>query len=144
MMVILAQLNNLFVTFMEVRGCKQSTVQEWTCLVRPRQSWISFLQHVMFWSSMFNVPTTRPRFGFWQRWKLLLRHCPPDAWRKESGYLTPQWTRLSPVPLSCLELVTCSCKTKCKKAGCTRFKTNLKCTNACDCCESVDCCNPSF
>jgi len=67
---------------------------------------------------------------------------PPDAWKKESGCLKPQWTRLPPVPLSCLELVTCSCKTKCNTARCTCFKNNMKCTNACGC-DSIDCCNPS-
>jgi hypothetical protein len=67
---------------------------------------------------------------------------PPDAWKKESDCLKPQWTRLPPVPLYCLELLTCSCKKKCKTAKCTCFKNYLKCTNACGC-NSIDCCNPS-
>ena len=67
---------------------------------------------------------------------------PSDAWKKKSGCLKPQWTRLPPVPLSCLELVTCGCKTRCKTARCKCFKINPKCTNACGC-DSDGCCNPS-
>ena len=81
-MVSLDRLNSLFATSMEVQGCKQLIVQDWTCSAKLRQAWNCFLQHVMLWSFMRNAPTTRPRFGFRQRWKLLLWHCPQMLGRR--------------------------------------------------------------
>ena len=65
---------------------------------------------------------------------------PSDAWKKGSGCLKPQWTRLPPIPLSCLGLMRL--QNKCKTAKCKCFKINLKCTNACGC-DSDGCCKPS-
>ena len=47
-----------------------------------------------------------------------------------------------PIPDACLELVTCGCKSKCKTAGSSCFRKNLKCTSACGC-ELIHCCNPA-
>ena len=65
-----------------------------------------------------------------------------SVWKNISGNLHPVWTTLPPIPKACLELVTCSCKTKCSTARCTCFKANFRCTYACGCC-ATDCCNPS-
>ena len=63
------------------------------------------------------------------------------AWEKTGSTLSPVWTRIPAIPDACLELVTCGCKTKCKTARCSCFKSGLKCTVACGC-DAIDCCNP--
>ena len=65
---------------------------------------------------------------------------PPEA-RKESACLKSQWTRLPPVPLVNLELVTCSCVKKgARLPGAPASKNNLECTFACVC-DSMDRCD---
>ena len=64
------------------------------------------------------------------------------AWKKESEGIQAVWSRLPPIPDVCLELVTCGCKSKCKTAGCSCFRKNLKCTSACGC-EAIHCCSPA-
>ena len=64
------------------------------------------------------------------------------AWKKVSECLEAVWTRLPPIPDACLELVSCSCKSKCKTGRCSCFRKDLKCTYACGC-DAIDCSNPA-
>ncbi|XP_071479491.1 uncharacterized protein [Diadema antillarum] len=65
------------------------------------------------------------------------------AWKLKSGRLVPIFTSIPPIPVSCLELVSCSCKSKCSTARCSCFKNDFKCTFACAC-EAINCCNPAY
>jgi len=64
------------------------------------------------------------------------------AWKKESEGIQAVWSRLPHIPDACLKLVTRGCKSKCKTAGCSCFRKNMKCTSACGC-EAIHCCNPA-
>ena len=50
------------------------------------------------------------------------------------------WTRLPPSPDACLELVICTCKSKCRTTQRKCFNKNLNWTYACRC-DGADCCN---
>ena len=65
-----------------------------------------------------------------------------SAWINEEGCLKAVWTRLSPIPDSCLELVTCGCKSKCRKIRCSCFRKDIKCSYACSC-DAIECSNPA-
>jgi hypothetical protein len=60
--------------------------------------------------------------------------CDPDVgnpqdtqgWTLVDGVLSICWTRIPAVPVACLELITCGCKTKCKTAACKCAKGNQK------------------
>ena len=67
---------------------------------------------------------------------------PPPKDTKETGMLSPVWTRLRPIPKACLQLVTCGCNSKCKTVQCTLYKKGLRSTLACGC-DTVECCNPA-
>ena len=64
------------------------------------------------------------------------------AWKNNDGCLEIVWTRLLPIPVACIELVTCGCKLKCKTARCSCFKGSMQCANACDC-DAINCSNPA-
>lgn len=55
------------------------------------------------------------------------------GWRIEEDTLVPTLTVLPPVPKSCMELISCGCKTTCMSLRCKCRKTNLSCTSACHC-----------
>ena len=59
------------------------------------------------------------------------------------GVLSICWTRIPAVPVACLELITCGCKTKCKTAACKCVKSNQKCIPACGC-DADGCRNPNM
>lgn len=63
------------------------------------------------------------------------------GWEMVSGTLQSKWTTLPPIPESCLQLVSCNCKTKCKSAKCACSKSNFRCTSACGC-NVANCHNP--
>ena len=65
-----------------------------------------------------------------------------SAWINEEGCLKAVWTRLSPIPDSCLELVTCGCKSKCRTIRCSCFRKDIKCSYACSC-DAIECSNPA-
>ena len=46
-------------------------------------------------------------------------------WRKRGTSLEIVWRRLQPVPNTCLQLVTCDCKTKCSTDRCSCYKKGI-------------------
>jgi len=64
------------------------------------------------------------------------------GWRESEGGLAVVWITLPAVPVACLELMTCGCKTKCRTAACKCHKSRQMCIPACRC-ESEGCCNPA-
>ena len=75
-------------------------------------------------------------------------HCPypnlpePTAhgWNLVDGKLIPTLTSLQAVPESCLEVVSCSCTTRCQTLRCKCRKSKLLCTGACKCVHTLDSC----
>ena len=69
---------------------------------------------------------------------------PEDSggWYRADEGLLIKWKTLQAVPIECLELVSCSCKIKCKSAACKCAKADQVCTPACGC-EGENCSNPS-
>ena len=64
-----------------------------------------------------------------------------DGLKKIDTGLVIVWKTLSSIPESCIQLITCGCKTKCRSANCKCVKMNQQCIAACGC-DSVGCCNP--
>lgn len=56
-----------------------------------------------------------------------------NGWTMEKGSLKPVLMSLEPVPKSCKELVSCSCKSGCGSARCGCLKNGLQCISACKC-----------
>ena len=65
-----------------------------------------------------------------------------EGWIVENDILEPVWSRLPPVPMACLELVSCGCRTKCRTAACRCAKSGQICIHACGC-NAEECCNPA-
>ena len=73
-------------------------------------------------------------------------HCPtPElpapsemGWRLVDSELQPVLMTLSPIPNSCLEMVTCSCRKQCKTRRCKCQKSGLRCTSMCACQHQTD------
>lgn len=64
-----------------------------------------------------------------------------NGWTMEKGSLKPVLMSLEPVPKSCKELVSCSCKAGCGSGRCGCLKNELHCTSACKCeglCQNDD------
>jgi len=64
-----------------------------------------------------------------------------NRWTMEKGSLKPVLMSLEPVPKSCKELVSCSCKAGCGSGRCGCLKNELHCTSACKCeglCQNDD------
>jgi hypothetical protein len=69
---------------------------------------------------------------------------PPTAtmgWKLEAETLVPVLMSLAPVPESCLELISCSCTTRCMTARCKCKRSRLPCTGACRCRRDNENCN---
>ncbi|KAL8592266.1 hypothetical protein ACOMHN_036900 [Nucella lapillus] len=61
---------------------------------------------------------------------------PPTAtmgWTREAETLVSVLMSLAPIPESCLELISCSCTTRCMTARCKCKRSRLPCTEACRC-----------
>ncbi|KAL8561352.1 hypothetical protein ACOMHN_040430 [Nucella lapillus] len=72
----------------------------------------------------------------WQQAYLQHPVLPPTAtmgWKLEAETLVPVLMSLAPVPESCLELISCSCTTRCMTARCKCKRSRLPCTGACRC-----------
>ena len=73
-------------------------------------------------------------------------HCPtPElpspiemGWKVGESGLEPILMTLSPVPDSCLEMVTCACRHECKTRRCKRLKSELRCTSMCACQQVIN------
>lgn len=55
------------------------------------------------------------------------------GWTTENNMLIPILMSLDPVPMSCKELVSCSCKSGCGTSRCGCLKKSLLCISACNC-----------
>ena len=55
------------------------------------------------------------------------------GWNVVDGHLEIVWLRKPSVPSSCMELVTCGCKTKCRTHACVCNKKRQVCIPACGC-----------
>ena len=55
------------------------------------------------------------------------------GWQATDGRLEVVWLRKPSVPSSCLELVTCGCKSKCRTQACRCDKIGQPCIPACGC-----------
>ena len=62
------------------------------------------------------------------------------GWKLEEGHLEIVWGTQQPAPESILEYVNCKCKKGCKTKRCSCYKSDLKCTELCQCdsCENLD------
>jgi hypothetical protein len=73
-------------------------------------------------------------------------HCPlpnlPNVtelgWKRVATNLQPVLMTLHPIPESCLELVSCSCRSRCRTMRCSCRKAKLGCTAACVCRQQTD------
>jgi len=59
------------------------------------------------------------------------------GWKRTDSGLQPILTSLPPVADSCLDIVSCVCKTSCSTRLCNCKKSNMKCTLMCKC-QTVD------
>ena len=64
-----------------------------------------------------------------------------QGWQVTDQRLELVWSTLPAVPSTCLELVACGCKTKCKSATCKCSKSQQVCIPACGC-NAENCWNP--
>ena len=55
------------------------------------------------------------------------------GWQAIDRRLEVVWLRKLPIPSSCLELVTCGCKSKCHTQACHCHKMGQPCIPACSC-----------
>ena len=60
------------------------------------------------------------------------------GWALTDDGLAIMWKTLTSIPESCIQLIVCGCKTKCKSANCKCVKLNQKCIAACGC-DGIDC-----
>ena len=58
-----------------------------------------------------------------------------NGWYVNNGVLSPEYMVKPPVPESTIELVCCKCKKGCKTGACSCRKSNLSCTDVCQCHE---------
>ena len=60
---------------------------------------------------------------------------PPTSlgWKVVQGDLMPELMSLDPIPVSCLEIISCQCAKGCGTLRCKCKKSNLRCTGACKC-----------
>ena len=59
---------------------------------------------------------------------------PTDSgWKYEDGIHILIMMSLQPIPESCMELVSCQCKTGCQTLRCTCRKSKVHCTQSCKC-----------
>ena len=60
---------------------------------------------------------------------------PPNTlgWKVTDGKLVPELISLEPIPVSCLEIITCQCIKGCGTLRCKCKKSKLCCTGACKC-----------
>ena len=67
----------------------------------------------------------------------LFRPCPATSC---FHHLEVLWN--TPIPMACIELIACGCKSECKTAACKCEPTNLDCIPACEC-NAEECRNPA-
>lgn len=60
------------------------------------------------------------------------------GWERTDTGLKPKLMSLSPIPESCMEVISCSCKKQCKTRRCKCRKYNLRCTAMCACEQETD------
>ena len=59
---------------------------------------------------------------------------PTDSgWKKVASELKPELMSLSPIPKSCLEVISCGCKKQCTTQRCKCRKAGLQCSAMCAC-----------
>ena len=74
--------------------------------------------------------------------KLELPPAQDSGWElNPAGQLQTKLLSQPAIPQTCVELLTCSCKTQCRRITCTCQKNQLHCTRACKCHEK-HCMNP--
>ena len=54
-------------------------------------------------------------------------------WCSKDDEIKPILMTLKPVPFSCIQLASCTCKTNCNSKKCSCKKSDLPCTSACAC-----------
>ena len=66
----------------------------------------------------------------------------PDdcGWQTGDGRLRPKLMSLTPVPVACIEVISCGCKTGCRTSRCKCRKATLTCTGACSCTDGLEQC----
>ena len=106
-------------------------------------------RHVLFSKSV--TPETMPPTSNALRFQLMRAHyqcmiwmqaaCPmPDLpapidmeWKRGDAGLEPVLMSIAAIPESCLEMISCTCKTQCKSRRCKCRKSQLPCTSMCLC-----------
>jgi hypothetical protein len=95
-------------------------------------------------SLSFHIKRAHYQTSVWRQAHLQYpRLAPPDSlgWKYEEGHLVPQLMSLTPVPESCLELVSCDCTVWCQCLRCKCKKSQLPCTAMCMCKDIYDMCH---
>jgi len=103
-------LKRLCVTHMANRNSQPSTMPDFSCFVRPRKVWRCCFQIEMPWNFRQYVPTTRQRSGCKEHIDVPPQLSPRLGRRMQSLDKTPT------IPGARVELVTCSCLSKCNTA----------------------------
>jgi hypothetical protein len=60
------------------------------------------------------------------------------GWKRTDTGLEPILMSRSPIPKSCLEIISCTCRTQCKNRRCKCRKSQLQCTSMCFCRQQND------
>ena len=55
------------------------------------------------------------------------------GWKRDDSGLQPILMSLTPIPQSCLEMISCACKKQCRMRRCKCQKSGLRCTAMCAC-----------
>lgn len=61
-----------------------------------------------------------------------------SGWKLERNTLVPVLMTKSPIPVACIEMIKCSCKTGCRSLRCKCRKSGLPCTRMCSCDNDSD------
>ena len=60
------------------------------------------------------------------------------GWKREGRGLKPILMSKSPIPDSCLQMISCSCKKKCMTLNCKCVRSHMPCTSMCSCAHNAD------
>lgn len=84
----------------------------------------------------FHIQRVHYQCMIWKNAHVAVPHLPDVTemgWKRGPTGLLPVLMTLNPIPEACIELVSCSCQTRCRTMRCKCRKTKLPCTAACGC-----------
>ena len=119
------------------------------CIMLTQTDYIDGARHIMFYK--FAKPEALPPTSDALRFHLMRVHYQTMIWKNAhcatpelpsvdtmgwkccEGRFEPILMSLSPIPSACLEIIACSCKTRCINFRCKCRKNGLHCTAVCGC-----------